>query len=102
LLLLGRYEVTKQESDKLLWVVTVIDQDEENPNPAVKVNIAADVEPAMPKTSDGSRAVEFVGLRVMPYLESRGDSKRLAYSVKADAVKAPSTSGKAASVKEAA
>lgn len=88
-----------KETHKRIWVVTVIDDDEENRNPAVKVNVPADHQPVIAKGSP----VEFGGLRVMPYLEKRGENKILAFSLRADAVHAPSAAnGKAAARKEAA
>ena len=89
-----------KESGKLLWVVTVIDRDAENPNPAMKVNVAADHQP-VPPVSGERGAVEFVGLRAMPYVEKKGDMSRLAFSLRADSLAAPSANGKVAPKKEA-
>ena len=83
-----------------LWVVEVIDADEDARQRTVKVKIAAQVQPVLPSPAPGSpfTAVEFEGLMATPYVDSSrcsGDGKnkcaaRLAYSLKATGVRAPS------------
>jgi hypothetical protein len=89
-----------------LWVVEVIDADEAARQRTVKVKIAAQVQPVLPSPAPGSpfTAVEFDGLTVTPYVDSsrcqgngngngKGKDKcgaRLAYSLKAAGVRAPS------------
>ena len=82
-----------------LWVVEVIDAQEDARQRTVKVKIAAQVQPVLPAPAAGSpfTAVEFDGMTVMPYVDGSRcdpDSKkcggRLAYSLKAAGVRAPS------------
>jgi hypothetical protein len=87
-----------------LWVVEVIDADEQARQRTVKVKIAAQVQPVLPSPAPGSpfTAVEFDGLTATPYVDSsrcQGNGKdkdkcgaRLAYSLKATGVRAPSRS----------
>ena len=83
-----------------LWVVEVIDADPEARQRTVKVKVAAAVQPVLPSAAPGSpfTAIEFEGMTVMPYVDSgRCQSKdkgkcgaRMAYSLKATGVRAPS------------
>ena len=83
-----------------LWVVEVIDADEQARQRMVKVKIAAQVQPVLPSPAPGSpfTPVEFDGLTATPYVDaSRCQAKdtgkcgaRLAYSLKATGVRAPS------------
>ena len=85
-----------------LWVVEVIDADETARQRTVKVKIAAPVQPVLPSPAPGSpfTAVEFEGLTATPYVDAsrcQGNGKgkdkcgaRLAYSLKATGVRAPS------------
>ena len=92
-----------QQADKEtglpLWVVEVIDAQENARQRTVKVKIAAQVQPVLPPPAPGSpfTAVEFDGLTVMPYPDGSrcqgGKNKcaaRQAYSLKATGVRAPS------------
>ena len=93
-----------QQTDKHtglpLWVVEVIDADEQARQRTVKVKIAAPVQPVLPSPAPGSpfTPVEFDGLTATPYVDaSRCQAKdtgkcgaRLAYSLKATGVRAPS------------
>ena len=95
-----------QQIDKVtglpLWVVEVIDADEAARQRTVKVKVAAPVQPVLPSPAAGSpfTAVEFEGLMATPYVDSsrcQGNGKgkdkcgaRLAYSLKATGVRAPS------------
>ena len=94
-----------QQIDKVtglpLWVVEVIDADEAARQRTVKVKVAAQVQPVLPSPAAGSpfTAVEFEGLTATPYVdasrckEGKGKDKcgaRLAYSLKATGVRAPS------------
>jgi len=99
-----------------LWVVEVIDAQEDARQRTVKVKIAAQVQPVLPAPAPGSpfTAVEFDGMAVMPYVDASrcaGDGKkkcaaRLAYSLKAAGVRAPARGsarpGPAAERKDAA
>jgi len=83
-----------------LWVVEVIDADEAARQRMVKVKIAAQVQPVLPSPVAGApfTAVEFEGLTATPYVDAsrcKGNGKdkcaaRLAYSLKATGVRAPS------------
>ena len=85
-----------------LWVVEVIDADEAARQRTVKVKVAAQVQPVLPSAAAGSpfTAVEFEGLMATPYVDSsrcqgNGTGKdkcgaRLAYSLRATGVRAPS------------
>jgi hypothetical protein len=85
-----------------LWVVEVIDADEAARQRTVKVKVAAQVQPVLPSPAAGSpfTAVEFEGLMATPYVDAsrcQGNGKgkdkcgaRLAYSLKATGVRAPS------------
>ncbi len=82
-----------------LWVVEVIDADEQARQRTVKVKVAAQVQPVPPSPAPGSpfTAVEFEGLTATPYVDASrckgGKDKcgaRQAYSLKATGVRAPS------------
>ena len=84
-----------------LWVVEVIDADKAARQRTVKVKIAAQVQPVLPSPQPGSpfTAVEFEGLTATPYVDSSRCKRdkdhdkcgaRLAYSLKATEVRAPS------------
>ena len=82
-----------------LWVVEVIDAEEAARQRTAKVKVAAQVQPVLPSPAPGSpfTAVEFEGLTVTPYVDASrckgGKDKcgaRLAYSLKATGVRAPS------------
>lgn len=81
-----------------LWVVEVIDADPEARQRTVKVKVAAQVQPVLPPPAAGSpfTAIEFEGLTVTPYADTsrcQGKDKcgaRVAYSLKATGVRAPS------------
>ena len=93
-----------QQADKEtglpLWVVEVIDAQENARQRTVKVKIAAQVQPVLPSQPPGSpfTPVEFDGMTATPYVDTSrctGDGKhkcaaRLAYSLKATGVRAPS------------
>ena len=93
-----------QQADKHsglpLWVVEVIDADPEARQRTVKVKITAQFQPVLPDPVAGSpfTPVEFEGLTVTPWVDSgRCNAKetgrcgaRLAYSLKATGIRAPS------------
>jgi len=91
-----------QQADKEtglpLWVVEVIDAQENARQRTVKVKIAAQYQPTLPPPAPGSpfTAVEFEGLTATPYVDSgrcQGKGKcaaRQGYSLKATGVRAPS------------
>jgi hypothetical protein len=75
-----------QSNDKAsgvpLWAIEVIDPDPAARARAVKVKVAASVQPVIPAAPAGFpfTPVEFTGLTVTPYVNQAG---RLAYSIKA-------------------
>jgi len=71
-----------------LWVIEVIDPDPAARTRAVKVKVAAPVQPVVPTGPSGSPfvPVEFTGMTVTPYVNQAG---RLAYSLKATGIRAP-------------
>ena len=82
-----------------LWVVEVIDPQEGARQLTVKVKVAAQYQPVLPSPAAGSpfTAIEFEGLTATPYVDASrckgGKEKcgaRLAYSLKATGVRAPS------------
>jgi hypothetical protein len=93
-----------QQADKEtglpLWVVEVIDAQENTRQRTVKVKIAAQVQPVLQPPPPGSpfTPVEFDGMTAFPYVDASrcsGDGRnrcgaRLAYSFKATGVRAPS------------
>ena len=89
-----------KDSGLPLWVIEVIDADEDARQRTVKVKIAAQVQPVLPPPVPGSpfTPVEFDGMAVTPYVDaSRCQAKdtgkcgaRLAYSLKATGIRAPS------------
>jgi hypothetical protein len=91
---------TDKETGLPLWVVEVIDAQENARQRTVKVKVAAQVQPVLPPPAAGSpfTPVEFDGMTATPYVDASrcaGDGKkkcaaRLAYSFKATGVRAPS------------
>jgi len=93
-----------QQADKAtglpLWVIEVIDADPEARQRTVKVKVASAYQPMLPDAPAGSPfvPVEFEGLTATPWVDSlRSNAKetgkcgaRLAYSLKATGVRAPS------------
>ncbi|MBV9208800.1 MAG: plasmid replication, integration and excision activator [Actinobacteria bacterium] len=92
-----------QQADKAtglpLWVIEVIDANPEARQRTVKVKVATQYQPVLPDAPPGSPfvPVEFEGLQATPYVDaSRCKAKetgkcgaRLAYSLKATGVRAP-------------
>jgi hypothetical protein len=81
-----------QSADKAsgmpLWSIEVIDADPAARVRAVKVKVAAQVQPVVPSGPSGSpfTPVEFTGLTVTYYVNQAG---RLAYSLKATGIRPP-------------
>ena len=81
-----------QSADKAtgmpMWVIEVIDADPHTRMRAVKVKVAAQVQPVVPAAPAGSPfvPVEFTGLTVTPYVTQAG---KLGYSLKATGVRSP-------------
>jgi hypothetical protein len=83
-----------------LWAVEVLDGDPEARQRTLKVKIAAPVQPVPPSALDGMpfRPVEFDGLTVTPYVDTNGQRPRLALSLRATAMRAPSRGHKSSPV----
>ena len=92
-----------QQTDKAtglpVWVIEVIDPQEDTRQLTVKVKVVAEYQPVLPAPTPGSpfTAIEFEGLTATPYVDSTGarprDGKcgaRQGYSLKATGVRAPS------------
>jgi hypothetical protein len=87
-----------KDSGMPLWVVEVIDAQEDARQRTVRVKIAAPVQPVLPSPVPGSpfTPVEFDGMTVFPYVDSsrcQGQGRclaRVAYSLKATGIRAPS------------
>jgi len=93
-----------QQADKTsglpLWVIEVINPDPEARQRTVKIKVAAQYQPVLPDAPAGSpfTPVEFEGMQATPYVDAsrcQGDGKgkcraRMAYSLKATGVRAPS------------
>jgi hypothetical protein len=97
-----------QAKDKVsglpVWVVEVIDGDPAARDKTAKVKVSAAVQPVLPPATAGMPfvPVEFAGLTVTPYVNQSG---RLAYSLRAAAVRAPgraARSGSGSDAREAA
>ncbi|NVI93089.1 plasmid replication, integration and excision activator, partial [Actinomadura sp. BRA 177] len=75
-----------KDTGELVWAVEVLDADPESKG-TFKVKLAAPVQPIMPEAPAGFPfvPVEFDGLTVTPYVNS--GTGRLAYSLKAGAVR---------------
>ena len=75
---------------QLLWAVDVIDPDPEAREKSLRVKVSAPVLPVLPDCAPGVpfRPVEFDGMTVLPYVNGNG---RLAYSIRATAVRAPAS-----------
>ena len=74
-------------------MIEVIDPDPQARTRAVKVKVASDTEPVLPPSAPGAPfvPVEFTGMTVTPYVNQTG---RLAWSVKAEGVRAPGRGGR--------
>src|SRR5664280_116434 len=86
-----------QQRDKVtgerLWAVRVLDADPgaRKGQAEVAVKIAAPVQPVPPETAAGTpfRPVEFDGMALMPYVDTSKTRPRLAFSIRATAMRAP-------------
>jgi hypothetical protein len=82
----NQVQARDKRSGQLVWVVNVYDPDPEARAKAVKVKIAAPVQPVLPEALSGMpfRPVEFDGMTVTPYVNDKG---RIAYSFRAAGVR---------------
>jgi hypothetical protein len=86
-------QATDKASELPLWAVVVLDADPDcrRGEKMVTVKIAAAVQPVPPETAPGLpiRPVEFEGLTLTPYVAETGGRSRVAYSVRACGMRAP-------------
>jgi hypothetical protein len=96
-------QAKNKDTNERVWQIEVIDADPEAKG-SVKVKLFGDVQPVPPAPSGGFpfAAVEFEGLTVTPYVDSKTD--RLAYSFRAKGMRAPkgAAAGRPASADKAA
>jgi hypothetical protein len=100
----------RQQRDKhsglRLWAVRVMDPDPDarKGQAEVMVKIAAEVQPVPPEALPGLpfRPVEFDGVTITPYLDERRSRPRVAYSLRATAMRPPRTGVKPHAAKDAA
>jgi hypothetical protein len=91
-----------QARDKLtghpLWTVNVYDPDPQARTKAIKVKIASPVQPVLPEAVGGMpfRPVEFDGMTITPYVAEGAGRPRVAYSIRARAMRAPAPGGRPA------
>jgi len=94
-----------QQRDKTtgerLWAVRVLDADpaSRKGQAEVAVKIAAPMQPVPPEAAAGTpfRPVEFDGLALMPYVDASKSRPRLAFSIRATAMRAPVRAAKSVS-----
>src|SRR5277367_1887334 len=99
----GRFVQSRDKVTGLpLWQTDVIDGDPEARDKTVRVKVAAADQPVLPAPGAGFPfvPVEFAGLTVTPYVNQ--STGRLAYSLKANGVRAAGRSGRGSSGQEAA
>ncbi len=81
-----------------VWSVDVVDADPEakKSNRTMSVKVSAKVQPVLPESLPGLpfTPVEFVGLTATAYIEENGDFSRIAWSLRASDVRAPSKPAK--------
>lgn len=99
----GDVQVRDKQNDKRVWQVRVVDADPEarKGQTELVVKISADQQPVPPETLPGLpfRAVEFENLTVTPWLDDSRTRPRIAFSLRATAMKAakvPTSTTKAA------
>lgn len=98
----GRFVQSKDKASGLpLWQADVIDADPQARDKTVRVKVAAADQPVLPAVHGGLPfvPVEFAGLTVTPYVNQAG---RLAFSVKATAVRVPGKPGRGSGGQETA
>ncbi len=84
-------QVRDKESGERVWTVRVLDADPEARTSELKVKITATVQPVPPDELPGLpfRPVIFDGLMVTPYVKEGNGRARVAYSLRAKAMRAP-------------
>jgi hypothetical protein len=89
-------QAKNKDTNEKVWQVEIIDADPDAKG-SIKVKLFGDVQPVPPAPSNGFpfAAVEFDGLTVTPYVDSK--TNRLAYSYRAKSMRAPKASTRPAS-----
>lgn len=89
----NKVQATDPDTGLPLWQVSCLDADPEakKSSKTVTVKIPAKVQPVPPENKDGSpfTPVEFEGLTALPWIEQSGDFSKIAWSFKAEAMRAP-------------
>jgi hypothetical protein len=90
-----------KQTGEPVWVVEVIDADPAARDKTAKVKVVGQAQPTLPAPTAAMPfvPVEFTGLTVTPYVNQAG---RLAYSLKASGVRAPSRGGRGGAQESAA
>lgn len=96
-----KVQQTDKETGELIWSMDVLDADPEAPKKSktVSIKFLAKVQP-VPPANDGSSPftpVEFDGLTALAYIDDNGNRPRIAWSFRADTMRAPGKAAKAAS-----
>lgn len=98
-------QATDPDSGLPLWAVEVVDADPDatKATRTWSVKIAAKVQPVMPPASDGVpfRPVEFDRMTATAYVEDNGSFQRIAWSLRAGEMRAPTRGTKLAADKAA-
>lgn len=89
----GDVQVRDKVTGQRVWEVRIVDLDEEAPKNQgeVTVKISADVQPVPPPRVEGQklRPVEFDNLTVTAWIDDRGNRPKIAWSLRAEAMRAP-------------
>ena len=89
-------QATDADTGLPVWAVDVVDADPEakKSTRTMTVKVAAKVQPVLPEAAEGMpfRPVEFDKLTATAYIEENGNFNRVAWSLRAAAVHAPSRS----------
>ena len=93
-------QASDPDTGHLLWAVDVVDGDPEakKSNRTMSVKVLADVQPVLPEALPGLpfTPVELAKLTATAYIEANGDFSRIAWSLRAAGVRAPSGAAKQA------
>lgn len=100
----SRPQQVDKDTGLLMWQAVVLDADEEagKKDTAITVKFAAKVQPVPPSNKSGLpwTPVEFVGLTALPYVDDNGNRPRLAWSYRAEDMKAPGSAGSSSATPE--
>ena len=92
-----RPQQVDKETGQLVWQAIFIDADEDasKRDTAVTVKFLAAQRPVPPENKSELpwTPVEFVGLSALPYIDDSGSRSRIAWSFRADGMKAPGSAG---------